>query len=83
MESTFKFLEYRLNTSNLTLKFFCAFRTQKENQKQMDAQDEQNLLRGQKNYLEVEVRKFRRKKLLSYHIFEQELLREVSGVVLR
>lgn len=44
----------------------------------MDAQDEQNLLRGQKNYLEVEVRKFRRKKLLSYHIFEQELLREVS-----
>lgn len=44
----------------------------------MDAQDEQNLLRGQKNYLEIEVRKFRRKKLLSYHIFELELLREVS-----
>ncbi|KAK7605013.1 hypothetical protein V9T40_006199 [Parthenolecanium corni] len=50
--------------------------TQKENLKQMDAQDEQNLLRGQKNYLEIEIRKFRRKKLLSYHIFEQELLRE-------
>lgn len=50
---------------------------QKENLKQMEAQEEQRLIRCQKDYLEVEVRKFKRKKLLSYHIFEQELLREV------
>ncbi|XP_065201638.1 serine/threonine-protein kinase Tao [Planococcus citri] len=50
--------------------------TQKENLKQIEAQEEQRLVRGQKDYLEIEVRKYKRKKLLSLHIFEQELLRE-------
>jgi hypothetical protein len=54
-------------------------RVQKENLKQIEAQEEQRLLRCQKDYLEIEIRKFKRKKLLSYHVFEQELLREVSA----
>ncbi|CAH0549266.1 unnamed protein product [Brassicogethes aeneus] len=49
---------------------------QKENLKQVDAQEEQRLLRHQKEHLELEVRKFRRKKLLSYHQLEQDLLRQ-------
>lgn len=50
--------------------------SQKENLKLVEAQEEQRLLRGQKEYLELEVRKFRRKRLLTYHNLEQELLRE-------
>ncbi|KAF5296307.1 hypothetical protein FQA39_LY12524 [Lamprigera yunnana] len=50
--------------------------TQKDNLKLVEAQEEQRLLRSQKEYLEIEVRKFRRKKLLSFHNLEQELLRE-------
>lgn len=50
--------------------------TQKDNLKLVEAQEEQRMLRSQKEYLEVEVRKFRRKKLLGYHNLEQELLRE-------
>lgn len=46
----------------------------------MEAQEEQRLVRGQKDYLEIEVRKFKRKKLLSYHLFEQQLLGEVSNL---
>lgn len=42
----------------------------------MDAQEEQRMLRSQKEYLELEVRKFRRKKLIIYHQLEQELLRQ-------
>lgn len=53
-----------------------SFRSQKENLKQLEAQEEQRLLRGQKEYLDLEVRKFRRKKILSYHSLEQELLHE-------
>lgn len=45
--------------------------------KQIEAQEEQRLVRGQKEYLELEIRKFRRKKLLIFHSLEQELLREV------
>lgn len=44
--------------------------------KLVDAQEEQRMLRGQKEYLELEVRKFRRKKLIIYHQLEQELLRQ-------
>lgn len=54
------------------------FRSQKENLKQAEAQEEQRLLRGQKDYLELEIRKFRRKKLCAFHNLEQELLREVK-----
>lgn len=44
----------------------------------MEAQEEQRLARGQREYLDLEIRKFRRKKLLVFHSLEQELLREVS-----
>ncbi|XP_018334678.1 serine/threonine-protein kinase Tao isoform X2 [Agrilus planipennis] len=50
--------------------------TQKDNLKLVEAQEEQRLLRLQREYLELEVRKFKRKKLLSFHTLEQELLRE-------
>lgn len=50
--------------------------THKDNLKLVDAQEEQRLLRCQKEYLELELRKFRRKKLMSYHQLEQELLRQ-------
>lgn len=53
------------------------FRTQKENMKQTDAIEEQRMLRTQREYLDVEIRKFKRKKLLNLHNLEQELLREV------
>jgi hypothetical protein len=43
----------------------------------MEAQEEFRLVRGQKDYLELEIRKFRRKRLNQFHLFEQGLLREV------
>lgn len=52
----------------------------KDNLRQMEAQEEQRLARGQREYLDLEIRKFRRKKLLVFHSLEQELLREVSIV---
>lgn len=52
------------------------YRSQKENMKQLEAQEEQRLIRGQKEYLDLEMRKFRRKKVLACHSLEQELLRE-------
>ena len=51
--------------------------SQKDNLRQMEAQEEQRLARGQREYLDLEIRKFRRKKLLIFHSLEQELLREV------
>lgn len=42
----------------------------------MDAQEEQRLLRCQKEYLDLEIRKFRRKKLIAFHQLEQDLLRQ-------
>lgn len=50
--------------------------SQKENLKLVEAQEEQRLIRAQKEYLELEIRKFRRKRLLAFHALEQELLRE-------
>ncbi|XP_060532798.1 serine/threonine-protein kinase Tao isoform X1 [Cylas formicarius] len=50
--------------------------THKENLKQVDAQEEQRLVRGQKAELELELRKFRRKRLMAYHQLEQDLLRQ-------
>merc|ERR1719188_332671 len=49
----------------------------KENFKEMDAQESQRLVRGQKDRLDYEVRKFRRRRLVQYHDLEQDLLREV------
>lgn len=54
--------------------------SQKDNLRQMEAQEEQRLARGQREYLDLEIRKFRRKKLLIFHSLEQELLREVRVV---
>lgn len=44
--------------------------------KQLEAQEEERLIRGQKEYLDLEMRKFKRKKVLAFHSLEQELLRE-------
>lgn len=52
--------------------------SQKENLKQAEAQEEQRLLRVQKNYIELEMRKFRRKKTQVLHDLENQLLRDVS-----
>lgn len=52
--------------------------SQKDNLRQMKVQEEQRLARGQREYLDLEIRKFRRKKLLTFHSLEQGLLREVS-----
>lgn len=46
--------------------------------KQQEQQEEQRMIRNHKDYLDLEVRKFRRRKLLAYHQLEQDLLREVS-----
>lgn len=51
------------------------------NLKLMEAQETQKLVRCQKEFLELEVRKFRRRKLRQFHNLEQELLREVSSNV--
>jgi hypothetical protein len=45
-----------------------------------EAAEEQRLLRVQKNYIELEMRKFKRKKMCSLHDLENQLLRDVSGV---
>merc|ERR1719339_808003 len=48
----------------------------KENFKEMDEAESQRLVRGQKDRLDYEVRKFRRRRLVKYHDLEQDLLRE-------
>ncbi|XP_044763641.1 serine/threonine-protein kinase Tao [Coccinella septempunctata] len=48
----------------------------KENLKQVDAQEEQRLIANQKEYLELEIRKLKRKKLRQHHELQQELLRQ-------
>lgn len=50
--------------------------SQKENLKLVEAQEEQRLLRMQREYLELEIRKYKRKKLTQYHNLETDLLRE-------
>lgn len=52
--------------------------SQKENLKQAEAQEEQRMLRVQKNYIDLEMRKFKRKKKLMLHELENQLLRDVS-----
>ena len=49
----------------------------KENFKELDAAETQRMTRGQKEQLDREVRKFRRRRLVKYHDLEQDLLREV------
>ena len=50
----------------------------KENFKELDAAETQRMTRGQKEQLDREVRKFRRRRLVKYHDLEQDLLREVK-----
>ncbi|XP_030747387.1 serine/threonine-protein kinase Tao isoform X1 [Sitophilus oryzae] len=50
--------------------------SQKDNLKQVDAIEEDRLLRGQRAELDLELRKFRRKRLIGYHQLEQDLLRQ-------
>ena len=50
----------------------------KENFKELDAAETQRMQRGQKEGLDMEVRKFRRRRLVKYHDLEQDLLREVK-----
>ncbi|KAL1453767.1 hypothetical protein WDU94_010081 [Cyamophila willieti] len=53
-----------------------SLQSHKDHLKQVEAADEERLVKGQKDYLNLEVRKFRRKKMLGLHGLEQELLRE-------
>merc|ERR1712066_225268 len=48
----------------------------KVNFKEMDATESQRMARNQKEILDREVRKFRRRRLVKYHELEQDLLRE-------
>jgi thousand and one amino acid protein kinase len=48
----------------------------KENFKELEAAETQRLARGQKERLDGEIRKFRRRRLVKYHDLEQDLLRE-------
>ncbi|GCC49350.1 hypothetical protein chiPu_0033612, partial [Chiloscyllium punctatum] len=50
---------------------------QKENLQHAQAEEEANLLRRQRHYLELQCRQYRRKSLLSRHNLEQDLVREV------
>nr|XP_014344450.1 PREDICTED: serine/threonine-protein kinase TAO1 [Latimeria chalumnae] len=49
---------------------------QKENFQHFQAEEEANLLRRQRQYLELECRRFKRRMLLGRHNLEQDLLRE-------
>ncbi|XP_026740353.1 serine/threonine-protein kinase Tao isoform X2 [Trichoplusia ni] len=50
--------------------------SQKDNLKQAEAAEEMRLVRSQREYLELELRRFRRRRMLAAHHKEQELLRE-------
>ena len=49
----------------------------KENIQHFQAEEEANLLRRQRQYLELECRRFKRRMLLGRHNLEQDLVREV------
>lgn len=49
---------------------------QKENIQHFQAEEEANLLRRQRQYLELECRRFKRRMLLGRHNLEQDLVRE-------
>lgn len=51
---------------------------QKENFQHFQAEEEANLLRRQRQYLELECRRFKRRILIARHNVEQDLVREVS-----
>lgn len=51
---------------------------QKDNLKQSEAQEEQRMIKAQKQYIDLEVRKFRRKCIIANQDLENQLLRDVS-----
>lgn len=51
--------------------------SQKDNLKQAEAQEESRLVKGQKSYIELEMRKFKRRKMLIFHDLENQLLHDV------
>lgn len=53
---------------------------QKECLQQLQAEEEANLLRRQRQYYELQGRQYKRKMLLSRHNLEQDLLREVRFI---
>lgn len=59
----------------LTCQFFL-HRNYKDSLKAIEAREEERLTKSQKDYLELELRRLRRAKLLSYHRLERELLCE-------
>lgn len=71
-------LKKKIFLYKLLANLFFFIRSQKENLKMAEAAEEQRLLRVQKNYIELEMRKFKRKKLCSLHDLENQLLRDVS-----
>ncbi|ELK28559.1 Transient receptor potential cation channel subfamily M member 5 [Myotis davidii] len=54
---------------------------QKENIQHFQAEEEANLLRRQRQYLELECRRFKRRMLLGRHNLEQDLVREIFGQI--
>ena len=52
-------------------------RNQKDSLKQQHQEAGQCLGEQHRRFLELEIRKFRRRKLLQFHLLEQDLLREV------
>ena len=55
----------------------------KEQYRELEAAQNQRLNRSQKETLDREVRKFRRRRLVKYHDLEQDLLREVGHTLLQ
>lgn len=55
--------------------------SQKDNQKKVEAQEEQRLLTLQKQYIELEMRKFKRRRLVMLHELEDQLLRDVCRLM--
>ena len=52
--------------------------SQKDNMKQAEAIEEQRLIRVQKDYIDLEMRKFKRKRLIMLHEIENQFLRDVN-----
>lgn len=52
--------------------------SQKDNLKQHEAQEEQRMLQAQKQYIELEMRKFKRRRMILLHELEDQLLRDVN-----
>ncbi|KMZ10642.1 serine/threonine-protein kinase Tao isoform X3 [Drosophila simulans] len=53
--------------------------SQKDNLKQHEAQEEQRMLQAQKQYIELEMRKFKRKRMIMQHEHEDQQLRDELG----